>query len=133
MNFIVRLEIRYSRILRGSQHNRPTLRKTIRTSQALHECSVVVITRRCQRRNPGSNPGTRTNKFFSINLIKIRIGIYMRKVNHSKSEFLIVTTRAVAPIARSMRIPTRTTEVPCSASQFDPSLPIFVESTNSMV
>ena len=29
-------------------------------STTLHECSVVVITGRCQRLNPGSNPGTRT-------------------------------------------------------------------------
>ena len=38
----------------------PTLRKVSLDSQISHECSVVVITGRCQRLNPGSNPGTRT-------------------------------------------------------------------------
>ena len=40
--------------------SKPTLRKAILVSPIPHECSVVVITGRCQRLNPGSNPGTRT-------------------------------------------------------------------------
>ena len=46
---------------RDSLLSRPTLRKVSLVSRISHECSVVVITERCQRLNPGSNPGTRTN------------------------------------------------------------------------
>ena len=45
---------------RGFLLRPPTLRKVSLDSTISHECSVVVITGRCQRLNPGSNPGTRT-------------------------------------------------------------------------
>ncbi len=58
-------EIQSSRTYRGFLLRPPTLRKVSLDSAISHECSVVVITGRCQRLNPGSNPGTRTkiNRF----------------------------------------------------------------------
>ena len=52
--------IQSSRTYRGFLLRPPTLRKVSLESTISHECSVVVITGRCQRLNPGSNPGTRT-------------------------------------------------------------------------
>ena len=53
-------EIQSSITCRGFLLRPPTLRKVSLDSTISHECSVVVITGRCQRLNPGSNPGTRT-------------------------------------------------------------------------
>ena len=67
--------IQSSRTYRDSLLRPPTLRKVSLDSEISHECSVVVITGRCQRLNPGSNPGTRTKIYqFTCHVVRLFVG-----------------------------------------------------------
>ena len=67
--------IQSSRTYRGFLLRPPTLRKVSLESTISHECSVVVITGRCQRLNPGSNPGTRTKIYrFTCHVVQLFVG-----------------------------------------------------------
>ena len=71
-------EIQSSRTYRGFLLRPPTLRKVSLDSAISHECSVVVITGRCQRLNPGSNPGTRTKIYRFIYHV---VRLFVRRSN----------------------------------------------------
>ncbi len=68
-------EIQSSKTYRDFLLRPPTLRKVSLDSRISHECSVVVITGRCQRLNPGSNPGTRTKIYqFTCRVVRLFVG-----------------------------------------------------------